>query len=334
MVTINLGPFGALKFEWAGSSPVTTEERPATPESARDDFDFEIIPLTPYSDYDSNYESYYDVAAKESGKTSPISTYPFDAINCEEVREDLMEFEIPENFSDNHVFHRPSQAKQPSTFEERLSRYLIEIMALTFDVDFRALNGALYGRNVAPFANTTLTEEEHRDLIGLSYLVQKVNSELQLEETEGVLYTDYLKLLTHIRFAVTQNMWVVEDLAIELIGWYSSAVRPSAWKDTVPGSRDPSPKSLLDDSSDFYDIFRGCKTLINVVSPNDRVTSVLFRAVEERAKSCGMSYASYIDSEFRANWRYAEVIKRTNLFVIRHNPKDIFDRDGKSYIVK
>ncbi|KAI4675811.1 uncharacterized protein J4E84_009964 [Alternaria hordeiaustralica] len=68
----------------------------------------------------------------------------------------------------------PSQAQPPECKTEQIRRFLIEIVAITFNADFDSLNAALYNIPVPDNTNTILCDSERADLVAQSDLVRKV----------------------------------------------------------------------------------------------------------------------------------------------------------------
>jgi hypothetical protein len=79
-----------------------------------------------------------------------------------------------ESESENYIKYRaPSQAQPPQCKTEQARRWLIEIVAITFNADFDELNAALYTIPTPSNTNTILSDAERADLLAQSDLVRK-----------------------------------------------------------------------------------------------------------------------------------------------------------------
>jgi hypothetical protein len=67
----------------------------------------------------------------------------------------------------------PAKATKPTCKTQQLRRFIVEIIALTLDADFDALNAALYDDESIKSTTSTLSADERSELLALSRLVAK-----------------------------------------------------------------------------------------------------------------------------------------------------------------
>jgi hypothetical protein len=68
---------------------------------------------------------------------------------------------------------------KPASRMEQIRRFIIEIIALTFNANFDELNAALYGVCVPQGINSILSDDEHQYLLSLSDVVRTMHSQLK-----------------------------------------------------------------------------------------------------------------------------------------------------------
>jgi hypothetical protein len=128
----------------------------------------------------------------------------------------------------------PAQAAKPACKTQQLRRYIIEILALTLNADFDALNGALYDDESIRHTSSTLSADERAELRTLSssvsYAWLMLRAGLRIDARRRHMIQD---AIVRPSYAISR----FGPMALNLIAWYggqlSCPVR--AWKDTVPG---------------------------------------------------------------------------------------------------
>ena len=93
-------------------------------------------------------------------------------------------FRAPRTHLTKHLV--PPQTYQSKHQRELLERYVIEIIAMTFNVDFDTLNTALYRNPVSGHTTTILTEKEGKDLEELARLVLKAHTCSHVHDNDKV----------------------------------------------------------------------------------------------------------------------------------------------------
>jgi hypothetical protein len=101
----------------------------------------------------------------------------------------------------------------------QLRRYLIEIVALTLDADFDALNIALYNEKYAAKTNSILSATKREELRVLSNLVRKVHD--RFVRDESIEQNDQ----QHLRDVIIESAMDIDPpllglYALDLIAWY------------------------------------------------------------------------------------------------------------------
>lgn len=182
----------------------------------------------------------------------------------------------------------PHQACKPTCKKEQIRRYIIEIVALTLDASFDAINSALYDGFVVKGTSTILSANERKDLFLLSLEVCKAHRQLG---SHGV--DEQLKALLreHVMGPGDDLDHQLGGYALDLIGWYGShglLRRPPAWEHTIPGYWQ-SNERVLPPLNEFLCSMRTIKNVIYYASPlNSAVTKVLDSTFEDCRLRCGM----------------------------------------------
>lgn len=183
------------------------------------------------------------------------------------------------------IVSAPSQAKKPTCAVEQLCRYLIEILALTFHINFDHLNSALHDCDVGVGSGTILTEQERNDLRALSASVRKVHGQIERQEINAIRPEDETRLRQQIISPGEELHIFLGGYSLDLIGWYNTAAwsqYPPAWRDTIPG---------LWHSLAFFFLETVSQTLANVIkhiSPNEGVKDVLSVGLMRCTNRCGI----------------------------------------------
>ena len=99
-----------------------------------------------------------------------------------------------------------------------MHRYLVEIIALTFDADFVMLYAALYDDDGISYTNTTLSASERADLLGLSHLVSRTSG---LVDYKHPICRQDKHDLQEAVLGPGYGLHLIGDFALDLIGWYS-----------------------------------------------------------------------------------------------------------------
>ncbi|KAF2445434.1 hypothetical protein P171DRAFT_484115 [Karstenula rhodostoma CBS 690.94] len=178
--------------------------------------------------------------------------------------------------------------------ETQLRRYILELLAFTFDADFLLLNEAL-GQTPSPMnSNSILTEVEHAELLRLSTFVQDLGTDLPrlpstwISQSEGVaaVKTAILNPSTKL-VSRKQTPWM-----LAIISTYAAhRCQPERRALSYLEQNKPLMYNLFRRMT-FLGLFNspmclfGAKLcehtcMIRKMAPNDRVRDVLKRAVED-----------------------------------------------------
>jgi hypothetical protein len=80
----------------------------------------------------------------------------------------------------------PLLVHRPTCRTEQLRRYLIELVALTFNVNMPDLDAALGSPEITSHTNSILTPSEHNDLVLLAFLVRKMRLQIKNREINAI----------------------------------------------------------------------------------------------------------------------------------------------------
>jgi hypothetical protein len=184
--------------------------------------------------------------------------------------------------------------------QRQLRRYILEIIALTFDADFDILDSALHDDTSIQNTTSILSAEERKDLLVLSKLVGKaLRSNNATSRRHDLSVSDR----NHLQEAILGPDEAYEgDLlgkfALDMIGWYSEpSSYPVPWRKTIPGYWElndcTDPDVLEDYGNDVpewaidpapVDSLRQFKRAAGWAAPNEAVKIVLERAFEKRLR--------------------------------------------------
>jgi hypothetical protein len=200
--------------------------------------------------------------------------------------------------------HRaPPQAHSPRCAEnqirrEQLRRYVVEIVALTFAVDFDKLNAAIYDGFIPEETTTILCDSERADLLAHSKMVRKFHGQLSRKETTSISREDEQALCSHI---VAPGEWSDIGLgryALDLIGWYgehaSHNTKPM-WADTIPGHWPTywvnHPLKFPEDHPVIFqsvqESMHSFKNVMETTAPNQKALDVLCAAWDDCRRRAG-----------------------------------------------
>ena len=184
----------------------------------------------------------------------------------------------------------PSQAQPPECKTEQVRRFLIEIVAITFNADFDSLNAALYNIPVSDNTNTILCDSERADLVAQSSLVRKVhahfvdNTKTRIsQEDERAIYSTItlpVALLRAYHYSTFPHFTAFPHFTLDMIGWYGEETRhPSgtSWTSTLPGHWDTNSLGYYDQEQVMF-CMRSLFHIIKDIAPNDKVYDVLREA--------------------------------------------------------
>ncbi|KAI4642777.1 uncharacterized protein J4E79_011393 [Alternaria viburni] len=183
----------------------------------------------------------------------------------------------------------PPQAQPPECKTEQVRRFLIEIVAITFNADFDSLNAALYNMPVSDNTNTILCDSERADLVAQSDLVRKVhrhfldNTKTHIsQQDERAICSTITLAVAHLRVAppLTSYQSTLPHFTLDMIGWYGEETRhPSGtrWTSTLPGHWDTNSLGYCDQEQVML-CMRSLFHIIKDIAPNDKVHDVLMEA--------------------------------------------------------
>jgi len=127
----------------------------------------------------------------------------------------------------------PTQATSPACRTQQLQRYLVEILALTLDADFDALNAALYDDDNIVHTNSTLSAGERAELLSLSRLVIKASRAVSAEQNIDRLDK---QVLQRAIIGPSTGASFTPKFTLDLVGWYGGPLsHPTSWSETIPG---------------------------------------------------------------------------------------------------
>jgi hypothetical protein len=190
-------------------------------------------------------------------------------------------------------YHAPSQAQPSECKTEQERRFVIEILAVTFNANFDMLNAAIYNMPAPYGTNTILCDSERADLLTQSELIRKVHGHflrnakttIDRKDEEEICAT----IVQPIRNLETEpsGLWC---FCLDMIGWYGEEVRsPSGtrWTCTIPGYWQANPypyygtEYVEQSMSSFLKV-------IEYMALNDEVHKVLWKAWNDARRRCGL----------------------------------------------
>jgi hypothetical protein len=138
----------------------------------------------------------------------------------------------------------PPLAQRPTCRTKQIRRYLIELIALTFNVDFNELNTALGCLEDTENTNSILTPDAHDDLVSLASSVRKMRLQIENNEISTISANEGLKFQYAIITPSTQiHDTHLAEFALDLIGWYTPDLPfPVPWSVTIPAHWGSNPK--------------------------------------------------------------------------------------------
>jgi hypothetical protein len=134
----------------------------------------------------------------------------------------------------------PGKARKPACPQRQLRRYMLEIIALTFDADFDVLNNALHDDKSIQNTTSILSAEERKDLLVLSKLVGKALRLNNAVSRRRPLPISDRNRLQEAIVGPDEGFQgdIFEGFALDMIGWYSEPLPyPVPWGKTIPGNR-------------------------------------------------------------------------------------------------
>jgi len=174
----------------------------------------------------------------------------------------------------------PSQAQPPECKTEQVRRFLIEIVAITFNADFDSLNAALYNIPIPENTNTILCDSERADLVAQSSLVRKVHRHFLDNTKTHISQRDERAICSTITLPVAPLRAYYPHFTLDMIGWYGEETRhPSGtrWTSTLPGHWDTNSLGYYDQEQ-VMSCMRSLFHIIKDIAPNDKVHDVLREA--------------------------------------------------------
>jgi hypothetical protein len=167
------------------------------------------------------------------------------------------------------AWYSAAAARSPACRALQLKRYLIEIIALNVEADFNKLNRALYNDETIQATNSILCAAERTRLLALSRHVSEYLR--QRSRGEGLCEWDWRQVLEHVIEPGKESLRISSQLLLNtLFGWYSRPLScPVRWGET-----------LLAQVENPVRCKRNWESLIRDVSPNDRVATVLQKALD------------------------------------------------------
>lgn len=175
---------------------------------------------------------------------------------------------------------------------QQLRRYLLEIIALTVDADFDALNCALYRDTDIKNANSILAPSERSDLLDLSRLAARGS---KIVKAGHALHQLDIQDLQKRYVGPAESIQGLVYFAVDYIAWYSNPLPYSVpWQESIPGlfqqnddtfppwmEYPPSgPESWQIDSKPAESM-RSLRTATNDYAPDHGVKAVLMKAHNE-----------------------------------------------------
>jgi hypothetical protein len=194
----------------------------------------------------------------------------------------------------------PGKARKPACPQRQLRRYMLEIIALTFDADFDVLNNALHDDKSIQNTTSILSAEERKDLLVLSKLVGKALRLNNAVSRRRPLPISDKNRLQEAIVGPDEGFQgdIFEGFALDMIGWYSEPLPyPVPWGKTIPGYwelNDCTDPDLLErygndvpewaiDQAPVHSL-RQFKRAIGWAAPNEAVKAVLEKAFEKRLR--------------------------------------------------
>ena len=206
------------------------------------------------------------------------------------LQDNLSEDDLPWNMSQDSLIsiHAPKESVT------QLRRYLIEIIAFTFDADFEQLNSAL-GHNTAIISRETtiLREREKTELLRVSAIVKDLHQKLLYNRFNTTLKRDRDAVLEAIIKPLMglKNLRFDSDYALDLISTYADhQCHPSKRKYTLISLQTPRFLRFIPSPSTGW--LRSNLTshakFISAVSPNETVQVALGRALADHQDKLGL----------------------------------------------
>ncbi|KAF9701945.1 hypothetical protein EKO04_000422 [Ascochyta lentis] len=190
----------------------------------------------------------------------------------------------------------PPNAQPSPCKKQQLNRYVLEIIAITFNADFDKLNAALYKQKIAEQTSSILCDQERADLYRLSTIVRKVHKQLRDRQISTVDEEDESTIRNCIIMpaASVSGYRNTACTILDLVGWYGEhAHHRTQWSDTIPGfwESDDTHVGLFEGRMDelyFVKAMEALKGMIYLFCGSDSVEQVFIRAFENCRRRCGL----------------------------------------------
>ncbi|KAJ4350966.1 hypothetical protein N0V95_004250 [Ascochyta clinopodiicola] len=188
----------------------------------------------------------------------------------------------------------PTKAQPSPCKKQQLRRYVLEIIAITFNANFDKLNTAIHGQATPSQTSSILSNQERSDLYKLSLLVRKVHKQLSDRQISTVDEEDEEKLRNAVfRPAADITGYSSSScIVLDLIAWYGEhAHHRTQWSDTIPGCWETDDTHIgtfggLTFEPLFIRNMEELKGLISLYSDSDSVEAVLNVAFENCRRRC------------------------------------------------